>query len=186
MSTSIRSDALRNRERVVATAATMREHGEPLQLNVVARNAGVGVGTVYRHFSTVAQLTEALVLPRFGELEARAADIADDDDVRDFLEHALSVFVDDDDFAEVATNPAPALDDTADAKRRLLAELTTAIGRAQGRRRLAGSLTPADVLVLLCGVAHAIRVGGAATGRTRIYLDAFIRGTFTTGESVPG
>lgn len=181
LTTPTRSDALRNRERVVATAATMRERGEPLQLNVVARHAGVGVGTVYRHFSTVAQLTEALVHQRFDEMQTRAAAIVDDDDLGDFLEQALTVFVHDDDFAEVATNPAPALQQTADAKARLLAALSAAIGRVEGRRRLAGTLTPADVLVLLCGVAHAIRIGGTGPDRTRSYLDALLRGTFTAG-----
>lgn len=180
MADARRSDALRNRERVVATAADMRRHGEPVQLNVVARKAGVGVGTVYRHFATVEQLTEALVLGRFDELERRAAGVTGQDDLHGFLEHALAVFVDDDDFAAVATRPRPALSSTAEARHRLLAALTAAFDRVLAGGRPAQALTPVDALVLLCGVAHAIRVSGADADHSRRYLDTVLRGIFAS------
>lgn len=57
-----RSDARRNRARLLEVAdAHLAEHGPPLAFNELAREAGVGVGTVYRHFSDPDDLLEALM-----------------------------------------------------------------------------------------------------------------------------
>ena len=55
---SVRSDAMRSRARIL-DAARECDPGA-LRLNEVARAAGVGVGTVYRHFPTAHALVEAL------------------------------------------------------------------------------------------------------------------------------
>ncbi|MBV9777533.1 MAG: helix-turn-helix transcriptional regulator, partial [Acetobacteraceae bacterium] len=56
-----RADALRNRERVLAAAKTVFSAGGPdASLETVARRAGVGIGTVYRHFPTREALFEAV------------------------------------------------------------------------------------------------------------------------------
>jgi len=59
-----RVDAQRNRERLLETAraafATGREVGRPVTLEQVARQAGVGIGTLYRHFPSREALIEAL------------------------------------------------------------------------------------------------------------------------------
>jgi AcrR family transcriptional regulator len=58
----LRADARRNRERILGAArAACAEHGAAVQIDDVARSAGVGVGTVYRHFPTKDALIEALV-----------------------------------------------------------------------------------------------------------------------------
>src|SRR5437016_14593717 len=49
----LRADARRNRERILQSArAAFAESGADAQIDDVARHAGVGVGTVYRHFPT--------------------------------------------------------------------------------------------------------------------------------------
>ena len=49
----LRADARRNRDRILASArAAFAESGDAVQIDDVARHAGVGVGTVYRHFPT--------------------------------------------------------------------------------------------------------------------------------------
>lgn len=64
-----RVDAERNRERVVEVArALFAERGDDVQLPEVARAAGVGIGTVYRHFPTRPALVEAAAEHRFAEL----------------------------------------------------------------------------------------------------------------------
>ena len=56
--TSMRADALRNRESLLRSAAELfAEEGPGVPLETVARHAGVGIGTLYRHFAT----REALV-----------------------------------------------------------------------------------------------------------------------------
>jgi len=56
----LRADARRNREKVLAAArAVFSEQGRDAQMDDVARRAGVGVGTVYRHFPTLDDLVPA-------------------------------------------------------------------------------------------------------------------------------
>lgn len=56
-----RADALRNRARLIeAAAAAFAEHGEATSLEEVAQRAGVGIGTLYRHFPTRDALVEAV------------------------------------------------------------------------------------------------------------------------------
>lgn len=63
-----RADARRNRERVLVGAReAFAEHGREAQMDDVARRAGVGVGTVYRHFPDKDALMEALLTERFAE-----------------------------------------------------------------------------------------------------------------------
>ncbi|HZT95819.1 MAG TPA: TetR/AcrR family transcriptional regulator [Chloroflexota bacterium] len=56
-----RSDALRNRERLIeAAAAAFTAKGAEVPLEDIARDAGVGIGTLYRHFPTRDSLVEAV------------------------------------------------------------------------------------------------------------------------------
>ena len=56
-----RADAVRNRERVLEAAKSVFSAGGPeASLEAVARTAGVGIGTLYRHFPTREALFEAV------------------------------------------------------------------------------------------------------------------------------
>jgi AcrR family transcriptional regulator len=69
----MRADAVRNRERLVTAAiAVFTEHGADASLDDIARLAGVGPGTLYRHFPTRQALQEAAYLDGFHTLCARA------------------------------------------------------------------------------------------------------------------
>src|SRR5215208_7208931 len=69
----LRADARRNREKVLAAArAVFSENGRDAQMDDVARRAGVGVGTVYRHFPTKEALIQALVVDSFEAIAAHA------------------------------------------------------------------------------------------------------------------
>jgi AcrR family transcriptional regulator len=58
----MRADARRNYERLLATARTaFAEHGADASLDDIARRAGVGPGTLYRHFPTRDALLEAVI-----------------------------------------------------------------------------------------------------------------------------
>lgn len=61
-----RADARRNRERILEAArAEFALRGDEAQMDDVARRAGVGVGTVYRHFPTKEALMVELVRQKF-------------------------------------------------------------------------------------------------------------------------
>ncbi|WP_049658338.1 TetR/AcrR family transcriptional regulator [Kitasatospora sp. MY 5-36] len=75
--TAPRADAQRNRDRILAEAAAlMADEGTQASLRDVARRAGVGLGTLYRHFPTREDLLAALLGRRFELLTARADTLA--------------------------------------------------------------------------------------------------------------
>lgn len=85
-----RADARRNYEKVLAAAReAFAEGGEQTSLEEIARRAGVGIGTLYRHFPTRQALVEAVYVD---EVEAVCRDAAalDDSDAWE----ALSAWVD--------------------------------------------------------------------------------------------
>jgi AcrR family transcriptional regulator len=72
---SKRADARRNYERLLAAAtAAFAEHGaDDVSLEEIARRAGVGIGTLYRHFPTRQALLEAVFKDQVDGLDALAA-----------------------------------------------------------------------------------------------------------------
>jgi len=69
-----RADAARNREKLIAAAAMLVAQGNgELSLASVAERAGVGIGTLYRHFPT----RDALLAALYGEEVDRLRDVAD-------------------------------------------------------------------------------------------------------------
>lgn len=55
---TLRADARRNREQLIVTATEAFASGEAISLDAIARRAGVGSGTLYRHFPTREDLVE--------------------------------------------------------------------------------------------------------------------------------
>jgi AcrR family transcriptional regulator len=74
----LRADARRNRERLLAAADhAFRRHGVNASLDDIARAAGVGIGTLYRHFPTRDDLILALVAADLDRVAALADEYAD-------------------------------------------------------------------------------------------------------------
>jgi AcrR family transcriptional regulator len=77
----LRADAARNRARVlVAASEAFAAEGLAVPLDEIARRAGVGAGTVYRHFPTKEALFEAVILDRITRFTDTARKLADGDD----------------------------------------------------------------------------------------------------------
>ncbi|OBI86517.1 TetR/AcrR family transcriptional regulator [Mycobacterium sp. 1245805.9] len=74
MAESTRSDARRNRDKLlrVATEAFATAGGRPVSLESIARDAGVGIGTLYRHFPNREALVEAIYRAELAEVAAAA------------------------------------------------------------------------------------------------------------------
>jgi AcrR family transcriptional regulator len=76
----LRADARRNRERILESArAVFAEYGAEAQIDDVAREAGVGVGTVYRHFPTKEALLVELLREKFRMFALRAREALEQD-----------------------------------------------------------------------------------------------------------
>src|ERR671921_857965 len=78
---SLRKDAARNRERLLAAAAELfAERGLNVTLNDIAHRAGVGVGTAYRRFANKDEVIDALFEQRLEGVIAVAEDALRDPD----------------------------------------------------------------------------------------------------------
>jgi len=74
-----RADAVRNHERVLEAAKVVFSAGGPeASLEAVAREAGVGIGTLYRHFPTREALYEAVYRREVEQLSELAEELKDD------------------------------------------------------------------------------------------------------------
>src|SRR4051812_13035539 len=72
-----RADALRNYEKLIAAArAAFTEAGAAASLEDIARRAGVGIGTLYRHFPTRQALLEAVYVDEVDALCRSAEEVA--------------------------------------------------------------------------------------------------------------
>jgi len=79
--TTQRADARRNRELILAAAREeFAEHGLDVHMERIARTAGVGVGTVYRHFPSKELLLAALADERFAGFAEAAREALEDPD----------------------------------------------------------------------------------------------------------
>lgn len=86
----LRADARRNRERVLEGArAVFAEHGRDAQMDDVAKRAGVGVGTVYRHFPTKEALVSALAVSLFEQVLEAGRQALEMDDPWEAFKSAL-------------------------------------------------------------------------------------------------
>jgi AcrR family transcriptional regulator len=82
----LRADARRNRERIIEAAKQVfSEQGIDAQMDDVAQRAGVGVGTVYRHFANKDVLLGELVRAKFESFTVRARDALAEDDAWEAL-----------------------------------------------------------------------------------------------------
>ncbi|HUD18458.1 MAG TPA: TetR/AcrR family transcriptional regulator [Acidimicrobiales bacterium] len=91
----MRADAVKNQKRILEAAEEVfAVHGVSAPIDMVAERAGVGVGTLYRHFPTKEALFEAIVLSRLEELAAAASASAsrDTDDPAGSLFSFLRLF----------------------------------------------------------------------------------------------
>ncbi|MFD9551515.1 TetR/AcrR family transcriptional regulator [Nocardia salmonicida] len=154
----LRVDARRNRERVLAAAQeAFAAEGISVPLDDIARRAGVGAGTVYRHFPTKEALFTAAIIDRVERAAAYARELATADD-------AGSAFFE---FLAFLGNENGVKRDLADAvgSDRLAAlgpaaDLSTAIGTLLVRAQRAGAIRPdlgVDDLMLI------LRAGFGAT-----------------------
>jgi AcrR family transcriptional regulator len=166
----LRADARRNRERILdAARCACAEHGASVQIDDVARGAGVGVGTVYRHFPTKQALIEALVAEKYRTAveNARAALEIDDpwESFADLLRRNAEMMARDATLRDALTRLGP---DAAQAPEGR-AELEELGGRIMARAQAAGVLRDDvgvdDISLLMSGLGASMSRPGEAWRR---------------------
>jgi AcrR family transcriptional regulator len=176
-----RADAVRNRERVLEAAKSVFSAGGPdASLEAVAKRAGVGIGTLYRHFPTREALFEAVYrreVQQLGELaEALKSEASPVDALRRWLRSNVEF---------VATKKgmsaalALAMHSSSELTAYSFERLTKAVGalleRAVAAGEIRSDISPEDLLRALVGMCYLHDQPGWQNSVVRL-LDVFIDG----------
>jgi AcrR family transcriptional regulator len=166
-----RADARRNRERVIAAARTVfGTKGVGAGMEVIARRAGVGVGTLYRHFATKEALLAAIVTEQIHQTAERARTAAAAEDPGKAFYALLRVLWFDGLKKKSLVDALRA--SGADLRAlvpRASSDLHSALGillkRAQAAKAVRKAVSPADLVALLAGALEAASRPGASPQR---------------------
>ncbi len=162
----LRADARRNRARVLDVAQEMfLAEGMAVPIDAIAERAGVGVGTVYRHFPTKEALFEAIMQQRIGSMITMAQDLADAEDPGaaffDYFTHIVGQAESSKGVHEALVNAGFQLEESVGA---LAGQMRDAMGALLKRAQEAGAvrpdLTAVDAKALMAGVAEMRKLGG--------------------------
>ncbi|WP_310742209.1 TetR/AcrR family transcriptional regulator [Microbispora sp. H13382] len=157
----MRADARDNRERVLRAArAAFAEHGAQASLNKIAQSAGVGAGTLYRHFPTLGALLVAIIGDDVAALCEKGRDLLGHESPAEALRtwlravavHATAMrgLV----AARLAVPPAPHADAAlAACQERIRATGAALLERAQRDGAVPGDIGIADLLTLVNAIA---------------------------------
>jgi len=176
-----RADAVRNRERVLEAAKLVFNTGGPeASLEAVAKRAGVGIGTLYRHFPTREDLFEAVYRREVEQLSELAEQLKNAKDPVDALRRWLRSNVE---FVATKKGMSAALALAAYKNSELFSysfdRLTRAVGGLLDRAIAAGEIrddiSPEDVLRALVGMCYMHDQPGWQTSVLRL-VDVFIDG----------
>ncbi|MEU3019816.1 helix-turn-helix domain-containing protein [Nocardiopsis sp. NPDC007018] len=183
---ALRADAARSRERILEVAR--RSDPKDLRLNEIAREAGVGVGTVYRHFPTSHALVEELTMETLGRLRALAARASADPDPGRGFEAALRAVVDlhleAGGLQAVLLANEDVSEEVGALKASIFGELEELLRRARESGALRRDLTTAQVERLVCGIEHAIRLGEPED--RDVFVDTLVAGLRPPASTAAG
>ena len=156
----MRADAERNRERILAAAEEVfGEAGPAGSTEEVARRAGVGVGTVFRHFPTKDALVEAALVGHFADLTAQARAAAAEVDAATGLRRVVRTMIETGAVKVRLLELLRADGEPPEAVRTASTELRDAVGVVLRRAQRAGavrrSVSVDEVYLLIRGLAQA-------------------------------
>ncbi len=177
-----RADAQRNRERILDVAKlAFTQHGAEATLDNIARQAGIGSGTLYRHFPTREALIEAVYASEVEKLTAAGQRFAVTMSPLEALRAWMFLFID-----HVASKALilPAMDTVAGGSMRLIegarsaihGAFLTLVQRAIDSGDLRSNTEPNDFVRALVGVFHTTAWPGWELSARRI-VDILIAGS---------
>ena len=168
----LRADARRNRERVLRTAQqAFATDGLGVPLDEIARRAGVGPGTIHRHFPTKDALYLAVATDMLQQLVAQAKALAATGDPAALFTLLSQMMASGAENVAVKSALAAAEFDLRTAAPDVAADLTRHVADLLDRAQTAGAvrrdLTTGEVMALVAGALAAIRHAGVETSRQR-------------------
>jgi len=178
----MRKDAARNRQRILDAAGELfARRGLSATLNDIAHHAGVGVGTVYRHFPDREQLIDGLFEQRIDEIARLLEEALEDPDpwlgLTRFLERNLALQAQDRGLRELILGAAGGFERLAMARARLYPMGVQLIARARDAGTLRADTEPEDLPLVQLMLSSVIDVShDVAPELWRRYLAIVLRG----------
>jgi AcrR family transcriptional regulator len=157
----LRADAQRNRDRLLeAAVSAFSREGPDVTLDAIAKDAGVGIGTLYRHFPTREALVEAAYRNELARLCDAVADLLrimpPDDATRAWMDRFVDYMTTKRGMADalravIASGGNP----FAQSRDRLVGAITALLQAGAAAGTIRPDIEPADVLASLSGVSLA-------------------------------
>ncbi len=185
----LRADARRNRERVLEAARQIfGRDGIEAQIDDVAACAGVGVGTVYRHFATKDALVDALAADYFAgeaELATAALDVADPwEGFSGFIRNGAELLAANRALAQISADRPEVMKEAAvnaDAELGFFGMIETLIDRAQSAGVLRADFQLEDIPAIMCSLGS-LQISRGAYANWRRLLEMVLDGCHAVSE----
>jgi AcrR family transcriptional regulator len=183
--TATRSDAVRNRAKLVAAARDLfARKGVDVPVEEITHHAGVGMGTLYRHFSTKDELIDAVLEDTFAEILALAEQAADAEDAWDgltrFFEGVLELRFQNRGIRElIASGDRGA--HHSEMRKRIRPLIRRLVERAQAQGTLRPDFTLDDISFVFQAVGRDIENDAASRNAWRRHLNFFFDGLRVRG-----
>jgi AcrR family transcriptional regulator len=161
----LRSDAERNRARIVAAARTVfRRDGLNASMASVAREAGVGIATLFRRFPTKEELVAAVFADRMDAYVDAVGIALDDPDpwhgLAGFIETVCAMQAADYGFADVLTMTFPTAKVLEGRRNQAYEAVVQLIGRAKAAGQLREDFSPEDLVLVHMATAGVVNATG--------------------------
>jgi len=186
----VRADAQRNRERILEIAKqAFTRHGAAASLDDIARQAGIGPGTLYRHFPTRDTLIEAVYRSEVEKLAVAAQRFAKTMPPIQALRTWMLLFID---HVSEKKLIIPAMETVSGRSMRLVESsrslihtaFISAVQRGIDSGDLRADVDPDDFVRALVGVFYTTALPGWEQSARRI-VDILIAGSLSTTSSLP-
>ncbi len=179
----LRADAVRNRERILEAARKlMSEHGAETDMADIAREAGLGVGTLYRRFPDKQALVAELVREKFVSLRAlmEEALARDDLNARGRLDHyirsACAVQGTDRGLYEAMNTAVAVHAPIARETPGLIPSLERLVSEARAEGGVRSDLTWEDIVMCTCALGHVVQIEDDLPGTSERLLEIQLAG----------
>lgn len=175
-----RRDVVANRVRIIAAATRMlREHGLNTDMRAIAQEAGVGIGTLYRHFPTREHLVREITgvdLTRLAD-SGLPPDLSAIDALRQFFTTAVDHLARNRAMIDLLAGAETSDTDLEQCVNHLTGIGREAIARSQSDRTLATDITATDIAFQFLALVRVVQLlPDGQAGDIQHYVDIALRG----------
>jgi AcrR family transcriptional regulator len=188
----LRADASRNRDAILAAARDVfARQGLQAPLEDIARQAGVGIATLYRRFPSRERLVAAALLEKVSQYADAASEALADPDpwagFAGFVRCSCALQANDRGLSDLLSMTLPASEEVEQLRATVYQHVTDLAERAKAAGRLRPDFAPEDLLLVLIANAAVAHISGPDAPRAwqrlvALFLDAF---QHTGGDRLP-